>query len=537
MDLNTFFTIINKAGRIPGTRSIKTIAGDLFEAAGITATSSAIDSWLKKGAKSKRNGDFTGQIIDDSGFIEYFAKNTSGTWQDMQKAFCELDNYNLINRDTKDSEIFYKSLLSLFYELLRLVPVSLCYSLPEKPQLIGREMEIGQISEVFETSNYIVLTGIGGIGKSNVALAYAHLLNKNDDWIIQHVICENSDTLRSVINKLRFENLVEKRGNIDNNFDLRLKALKNQHKPVLILLDNLDRPFADTDYEDIKKLSSCGHNIRFIITSRNALLSDKKNIIHITPLDHDSLTKLYVFHRFEEAFNHDDYIADHKDILEKIFALINEHTLMTILLAKLPERSHLDEYKIYNLLYHYLNLPSDPIRISKDELVFENSINEIIKQIFDISQFTDKEKSIMMYMSLVPFDGINSNLFTKLTGYSRNEMNNLRKSHWLMLDSKSLNIKLHPLIYNAITSFNETTPSSKICTEFCQIVKVQRDKLNEEDSEWHSFNKIIACVATRFMFPKIVHTPNNLFDHLKDEYQNPIREINNILLEYLNMDI
>lgn len=44
--------------------------------------------------------------------------------------------------------------------------------LPEKPLLFGRETEMGEITDAFNKGNYAIITGIGGIGKSQVALAY-----------------------------------------------------------------------------------------------------------------------------------------------------------------------------------------------------------------------------------------------------------------------------------------------------------------------------------------------------------------------------
>lgn len=250
----------------------------------------------------------------------------------MQVAFGELDEYGLIDRDTKDRSIFYESLLALFYEILKLVPVSLLDILPQAPLVFGRKMELKQLEDIFETSNYAILTSIGGIGKSCVALAYANNLKKIGHWTVQHIICENDDTLQTAIIKLQFSGLTDK-PKIENNanqenLDRRINTLKNRAKHMLVVLDNLNRPFTAEDYEIFNRLIGCGNHVHILITSRNTLIDDKRCRVHLAPLEDDALLELYTYHRFENTDGHKDYIAQRKDILMKLFSIMENHTLM-----------------------------------------------------------------------------------------------------------------------------------------------------------------------------------------------------------------
>lgn len=297
MTLNLFFKIIKREGKISGSQN--EIAYELFKESGIFVSDYTIDSWLKPNGKSKRTPNRSVETINEIGFIEYFRIRTNSTWPNLQHAFSEETPHDPIDCDTKDENIFYRSLLMLFYRLLKVVPISLHHTLPEKPHLIGREQELEQLKEIFKRSNYAVITGIGGIGKSHLALAYAHILNETREWTIQHIICENNDSLQDVICRLQFDGLKDPKS---KKFNDRIEILENIQRPMLIILDNLNWPFmSDEDIQGFNKLSNCGFHVRFLITSRHKLEVDKRNLIQVLPPDNDTLLALYQHYRFRET--------------------------------------------------------------------------------------------------------------------------------------------------------------------------------------------------------------------------------------------
>lgn len=344
----------------------------------------------------------------------------------MQKTFGELDDHGFINRDTEDRNTFFESLLNLFYDILLLVPVSLCDILPQIPIIWGRENEMAQLTRIFENNNYAFLTGIGGIGKSCMALAYAHSLRELGHWTVQHVICEDTDTVQTAINKLQFRSLSDtpehKKDASKKNFQSRITCLANSRRSALIIWDNLNRTFTSEDRDCFQKLSACGNHIRILITSRNMLSNEKRCSIDLSPLDDSSLLALYAYHRFEDTADHEDYIAQHKEILFQMFSLVERHTLMVELLAKLPDRFFVDEYEIYNRLASGLNIPLEGINVKKDSKTVTVPAKGLIEILFDISSLTDCEKSVMRHMPIMPTTGIDVRLFEKLTHHSRREI-------------------------------------------------------------------------------------------------------------------
>lgn len=534
MTLKDFIKTVKTAGDISG--SLDDITHELYLYMGLDLSTNTIHAALYKKDKSPR---YTQGSINEAGFFRYFEERTITTWPQMQKAFGELDNHGFINRDTEDRNVFYESLLALFYDILRLVPVSLCDVLPQAPVIFGREREMTQLTRIFEQNNYAFLTGIGGIGKSCTALAYAYGLKKSEHCIVQHVICENTDTVQTAINKFQFRGLTDvperKKNAQKENFKSRIACLTNSRKPVLLILDNLNRTFTPEDCDCFQKLSECGNHVRILITSRNMPGNEKRYNLNLTSLDANSLFALYTYHRFEDTADHTDYVLQHREVLNKLFSLVEGHTLMIELLAKLPGRILVNEYEIYNRLASGLNIPLDGINIKKDSKTVTIPEKGLIEILFDISDLTDREKSVMRYMSIMPTTGIEVRLFEELTGHSRSEILSLKKANWIMLDEEKLTIRLHPLICETVLSSNDTKPSAENCAEIINRVKIECGACEKGGSMWHTYNKILARVTLNIGFRAIKDCV--LFDFLIDEYKSPLISLDQVMRKYINSDL
>lgn len=159
--------------------------------------------------------------------------------------------------------------------------------LPGKSMLFGRENEVEKIEKIFEVSNYVILTGIVGAGKSFVALLYEYKIKESGNYIIHRIICDDNDSLRKAINKLQLDGWSGDNDS-DKNFELKIETLQACKQPTLIILDNLNRQFKSDDWADFQKLIEC-RNVYFLITSRNKLIDTKQNVVEINTLDYNPL--------------------------------------------------------------------------------------------------------------------------------------------------------------------------------------------------------------------------------------------------------
>lgn len=532
---------------------------------------------------------------DIEGSLSY-GKNEVSLLEDLKT---NIYNYHINIRDAMDDCLNEENYKTYVIKLLdrtsrpvtnisKIIPIALRHILYGNPLLFGREVELNRLSEIFESSNCVVLTGIGGIGKSQIALAYAHILNRSGGWTIQHIICEDSETLQQAILRLQFTDLPNA-----ETFDYAIERLKSCQENTLIILDNLNKPFSNSDQDAFQQLLKRNRHIRILITSRYSLLEDKRCVIPVSPLDNKELLKLYEYHRFEDHSDHSSYITKHKSALENLFSLVERHTLMIVLLAKLPGRCFLDEGEILEKLKSGLSLPTEDIAVTKDDTIIETTISEIIKKLFDISQLDECQKAIMMYMLVIPASGIDLMLFTKLTDCRKRDIVRLKKSGWVIIDEEALTVRLHPLICEAVLNLDEAkafwhfqnsvNSGSHSCEEdiceddedsdisdswsitisepndqsidelrsrfenkdagkFIKRVLTKRKESLQGEEEWHLFNQIMACFASRVVFRHLLDSdlseqiPFSIVDLLSDENRDALITINKAWTEYVNTD-
>ena len=527
---------------------------------------------------------------DIEGSLSY-GKNEKSLLEDLKAfAFNYYKNIRDAMDDCLDEEDYKTYVIKLLdrtnrpvTDVSKIISIELRHILYENPLMFGREDELDRLSEIFENSNYAVLTGIGGIGKSQIALAYAYTLNRSGGWTIQHIICEDSETLQQAILRLQFTDLPNA-----ETFDYAIEWLKSCQGNALIILDNLNKPFSNSDLRAFQQLLKCNRHIRILITSRCSLLQDKRCIVPVLPLGNNELLKLYEYQRFEDHSDHSNYIVDHKSVLERLFSLVERHTLMIVLLAKLPSRCFLNESEILEMLKSGLSLPPEDIAVTKDDTVIETTISEIIKKLFDISQLEECQKTIMMYMLVIPASGIDLELFTKLTGCRKRDIVSLKKSCWLIVDEETLTVRLHPLICEAVLNLDEAKAfwrlqnyvndenlsdgnnadvdeptgqsvatsepdeqtidegisrfENKDARRFIKRVLAKRKESLQGEEEWCLFNQIMACLASRVVFRHLLDSalseqiPFSIVGLLSDENRDALVTINKTWTEYAKIN-
>ena len=371
------------------------------------------------------------------------------------------------------------------------VGVSIPAKLKSTPNLsIGiffdRDNQRQEIDDVLCKNNVVFITGIGGIGKSELARKYA-TEKQNIKYDTVQFIPFDTNLKKTIAEKLDFNNFDAERYSANKDsaqriYEEKIKFLSTYDERTLIIIDNFNVPH-DDDFENLTKLKC-----HFIFTSRYNFSKEygAGRTISVERIDDESkLLELFYSHceEYENCEKETEIII--RDIINEIAG----HTFTVVLIAKTIANSGKEPHEIlYNLKESFTTNFDVAVEMYKNGKPIEQNAFAHIKSIFDISKFehNDVKRQILMCMSLVPVDGIKRKLFKewlKVTDFRA--INDLINSGWIIARKDITNdfiISLHPIVSEII--YQQLTPNSDNCKDYIRAItehsNSQRDTAFDE---------------------------------------------------------
>lgn len=303
--------------------------------------------------------------------------------------------------------------------------VFLVSTLPDsKNTFVGRERELLEIAEAFEHSGIVILNGIGGIGKTELALRYAKKYRDQYDVICFGKVIGSLEKLfddsQSRFLSIHGENREEKHGTkkIDDLVDNR----------TLFIIDNLDS-LDDPMTDDLLSLGC-----KVLITSRCDFQEEFPEIpqIAIGELSEEDQICLFQAEAGEAAAGCDD------TIIRSILSEIDGYTLLIPLIAKLLPKSFVTPAELQRRIRAagISAVPDTKIRQYKD-VPLKGSIVNILRTVFDMSRLSEAENYVLK--SILLFEGIyieKQGLLEEIGLEYNDTINDLAESGWLQLRGK-----------------------------------------------------------------------------------------------------
>lgn len=304
---------------------------------------------------------------------------------------------------------------------------------------IGRESELDCIKNIIFANNHIIIEGVGGIGKSSLALQYASHYHSEYSTIVYLEYQNSFEDL--ILNEINIEGISDNI-TIEEKFKV-FRSLCNEN--TLIILDNLSN--LDDEIINEKWLSLPCH---VIITTR----ASGKNFSEYTlTLNGLSEAQQLFYHYYQMPCDEEE-----KQIIRDLIYIINSHTMMTELLGKLcrynkSENSSHDCLKEIYLKFQQIKIEEagkQKVSQLKDWIPSNQSIQKHMDVLFSIFSFNETEQHILQFLSLMPLKSVSQNIVKKwCLFYNSNCINNLICIGIIQNDEMN-NLKLHPLIIDRI---------------------------------------------------------------------------------------
>jgi len=318
----------------------------------------------------------------------------------------------------------------------------------------GRDDIINEIHKSFESRNVVFLRGMGGIGKSEIARQYAHKYSKDYDTVVFARYETDLEALIADDTVFSIDGLIRKQqedGTLQDDreyAEIKLNVIKSiSDESTLIIIDNFDvtsDPLLKDFTDNIK------HHV--LITSRCEPERVKYHVIPVAELDDETLRDMVV-----DFANPNTSMIDRDDpAFPELFELTNRHTLTLELIAKYMDEKCIDDVSEMTAIIREQKLAA---LSDADEDRYAS-----IRNLFRITDLSDREKTFLRCLALMPPSGVGQKNFRNWCGEVYTARTRLAGLSLIKLDNSTKSLSLHPIIRQIVLT--DLKPDYRNCKEF-----------------------------------------------------------------------
>ena len=373
-------------------------------------------------------------------------------------------------------------------------------SVHPRSEFIGRSSELSEIHDLLSSGcGAVFLAGMGGIGKSEIAKAYAQA--HQDIYTTIVFASYETDLLHLIASdqKISVENLQQASATggqgetIDAYFERKMKVLRSiLDENTLLIIDNFDVE-SDDKLDEVLQLPC-----KIILTTRTDFSAYGYETVKIGPMENfeDLVTLMqHIDKSYADAQN--------QAAQEEIIRLLDCHTYAVSLTAAQIKASHITPVKMLDQLKaEGLNIHtrSGFARKAGDK---KATAYQYIQALFDFSKLDDIACEILRYMACMPREGVDIDLFMECCSIEDfGDISRLVELHWIQLDEENDRIGLHMLVKELV--WEQLTPNEDNCeTMLNGAYRWANNAWNKQHSENCSHNSIIFALLESFPKPPI----------------------------------
>ena len=345
---------------------------------------------------------------------------------------------------------------------------------------LGRETELEQLHALLVDHSKVFLHGIPGIGKSELAKAYAKQYGKEYTNVIY--VNYPGDLKQAVIDLDFADDLPDETD--DTRFKRHNRFLRSLREDTLLIVDNFNVTASQDQFLDVMLKYRC----RILFTTRSRY--ENHISLEVGELNPDTLLEL-VGKFFPEA-------EKKQDEIKEIVALLHGHTFAVELAARLLANGLLKPKALLTKLQKEKAAldADDRIGTTKDGRNRKATYYDHIHSLFSLYKLTGSEQEIMRCMTLIPANGISSRRFAAwLNQQNMNTINDLMEMGFIY-PKNNREILLHPMICEvAVEELKPSVCSCSVLLDSLQEISLMHglDFMNNKQV-FHTVESIIATI-------------------------------------------
>lgn len=308
-------------------------------------------------------------------------------------------------------------------------------------------MELDALHEMLCSQGKVFLQGIAGIGKSELAKAYAKKYDKEYTNIMY--ITYSGDLKNDIVN-MDFADDVDENETDDAKFSRHHRHLRKLRVDSLLIIDNFNTVTAKDSVLDVLLKYHC----RILFTTRS-------RFDNYTSMNLEEIADAEVLVNLMGCFYPE--AEKNRPVLKQIIQTVHSHTLAVEMSARLLESGIMEPLLLLNKLKTEkaaLDV-TDTIDITKDGRSRKETYYDHIHTLFSLYQLSNAETDVMRNLSLAPLTGIPGRLLANwLKLCDMNIINGLIEKGFVQtVDGRT--VTLHPMVQEV--AMDETRPSVQKC--------------------------------------------------------------------------
>ncbi|WP_294474307.1 ATP-binding protein [uncultured Ruminococcus sp.] len=261
----------------------------------------------------------------------------------------------------------------------------------------GRDAELDELHSLMQDHSCVIITGIAGIGKSELVRAYAQK-HKSEYTHFGYYFYKGS--LKTII-----ANIISNPVIMDEDLRYRknLELLSSLGKTVLLIIDNINAtPEEDECFDDLLEL-----DCKIILTSHkhyDDLCTYELQIFRSREYALELIGKFY------------DYQEHDRSSLEHIMMNVGFHTYCIELCARIMSKGLYTPKTLSRKLYSGFRSIVERFSATKDKHSRKKTYYDHIKDLFDFMGLPAEHQNVLRMLIAAPFNGVRKDFIAKLMG-------------------------------------------------------------------------------------------------------------------------